>query len=46
MHEEPKIKTIRNHEYGYPSDEDFFLKVVYASRKKYIRNQRSHKIND
>lgn len=39
MLEEPKIKNVRNHEYGYPSDEDFFLKVVDASRKKYIRNQ-------
>ena len=41
-----KIKTIRRHGYGYPDDEYFFLKVIDASRKKYIRNQRSHKIND
>jgi transposase len=41
-----KIKTIRSHGYGYPDDEYFFLKVIDASRKKYVRNQRSHKIND
>ncbi|MBQ3775904.1 MAG: transposase, partial [Ruminobacter sp.] len=41
-----KIKTIRRHGYGYPDDEYFFLKVIDASWKKYIRNQRSHKIND
>ena len=41
-----KIKNIRSHGYGYPDDEYFFLKVIDASRKKYVRNQRSHKIND
>ena len=42
----PKIKTLRRHGYGYPDDEYFFLKIIDVSRKKYIRNQRSHKIND
>ena len=41
-----KIKTLRRHGYGYPDDEYFFLKVINVSRKRYIRNQRSHKIND
>lgn len=41
-----KIKTLRRHGYGYPDDEYFFLKVIDVSRKKYVRNQRSHKIND
>ena len=31
---------------SYPDDEYFFLKVMDVSRKKYNRNQRSHKIND
>ena len=41
-----KIKTIRSHGYAYPDNEYFFLKVIDASRKKYVRNQRTHKIND
>ena len=41
-----KIKTLRSHGCGYPDDECLFLKVIDASRKKYVRNQRSHKIND
>ena len=41
-----KIKTLRRHGYGYPDDEYFFLKVMDVSRKKYVRNQRSHKISD
>ena len=41
-----KIKTMRRHGYGYPDDEYFFLKVMDVSRKKYVRNQRSHKISD
>ncbi len=41
-----KIKTLRRHGYGYPDDEYFFLKVIDVSWRKYIRNQRSHKIND
>ncbi len=28
------------------NDKYFFLKVIDSSRKKYVRNQRSHKIND
>lgn len=34
-----KIKNIRSLGYGYPDDEYFFLKVIDASRKKYVRNQ-------
>ena len=41
-----KIKTLRRHGYGYPDDEYFFLKIMDASRKEYIRNQPSHKICD
>ena len=41
-----KIKTLRRHGYGYPDDEYFFLKIMDMSRKKYIRNQPSHKICD
>lgn len=41
-----KIKTIRRQGYGYPDDEYFFLKLFDASRRKYVRNERSHKICD
>jgi len=41
-----RIKTLRRHGYGYPDDEYFFLKVIDMSRKKYVRNQPSHKICD
>ena len=41
-----KIKTLRRHGYGYPDDEYFFLKIIDASRRKYVRNQSSHKICD
>ena len=41
-----KIKTLRRHGYGYPDDEYFFLKIMDASRKAYVRNQPSHKICD
>ena len=41
-----KIKTLRRHGYGYPDDEYFFLKIMDISRKKYVRNQPSHKICD
>lgn len=41
-----KIKTLRRHGYGYPDDEYFFLKIMDMSRKKYVRNQPSHKICD
>ena len=34
-----KINTIRSHGYGYPDDEYFYLKVIDANRKKYVRNQ-------
>ena len=41
-----KIKTLRRHGYGYPDDEYFFLKIKDMSRKKYIRNEPSHRIYD
>lgn len=41
-----KIKTIRRQGYGYPDDDYFFLKLFDASRKTYVRNQKSHKIYD
>jgi len=41
-----KIKTLRRHGYGYPDDEYFFLKIMDKSRKKYVRNQSSHRICD
>ena len=41
-----KIKTLRRHGYGYPDDEYFFLKIMDRSRKKYIRNEPSHRIYD
>lgn len=41
-----RIKTLRRQGYGYPDDEYFFLKLIDASRQNYIRNPKSHKIND
>ena len=41
-----KIKTLRRQGYGYPDDEYFFLKLLDMSRKKYVRNPKSHKICD
>jgi transposase len=41
-----KIKTLRRHGYGYPDDEYFFLKIIDMSRKKYVRNEPSHRIYD
>ena len=41
-----KIKTLRRHGYGYPDDEYFFLKIMDMSRRKYIRNEPSHRIYD
>ena len=41
-----KIKTIRRQCYGYPDDEYFFLKLFDISRRKYVRNIKSHKICD
>ena len=38
-----KIKTLRRQGYGYPDDEYFFLKIIDASRKDYVRNERSHR---
>lgn len=38
-----KIKTLRRHGYGYPDDEYFFLKIMDASRKAYVRNPPSHR---
>ena len=39
-----KIKVIRNQAYGISDDEYFFLKVMDASRRTYIRNPKSHKL--
>jgi len=36
--------VIRNQAYGLPGDEYFFLKVMDASRRTYIRNPKSHKL--
>jgi transposase len=41
-----KIKTLRRHGYGYPDDEYFFLKIIDMSRKKYVRNEPSHRMYD
>ena len=41
-----KIKTIRRQGYGYPDDDYFFLKIFDASRETYVRNPKSHKIQD
>ena len=41
-----KIKTLRRHGYGYPDDEYFFLKIMDASQKEYVRNQPSHRKSD
>ena len=41
-----KINTIRNNAYGYPDDDYFFLKVIDASYKPYVRNLQSHKISN
>ena len=40
-----KIKTVRKNAYGIPDDEYFFLKVIDASYKKYVRNPKTHKIS-
>jgi len=40
------IKTIRRQGYGYPDDDYFFLKIFDASRRTYVRNPKSHKIQD
>ena len=39
-----KIKVTRNQAYGIPDDEYFFLKVMDASRRPYVRNPKSHKL--
>jgi len=41
-----KIKVIRRKGYGYPDDEYFFLKIIDASHKEYVRNPKSHRICD
>ena len=41
-----KRRTLRRNGYGYPDDEYFFLKIMDMSRKKYVRNQSSHRISD
>lgn len=38
------IKTIRRIGYGYPDDDYFFLKIMDASRKPYVRNEKSNRI--
>ena len=40
-----KIKTVRRNAYGIPDDEYFFLKVIDASNKEYVRNPKTHKIS-
>ena len=40
------IKTIRRQGDGYPDDDYFFLKVFDASRRTYVANPKSHKIQD
>ncbi|MEG0513938.1 MAG: transposase, partial [Clostridia bacterium] len=40
-----KIKTLRRQAYGYPDDDYFFLKIMDASRKKYVRNPQSHQLS-
>ena len=39
-----KIKTIRRQAYGLPDDTYFFLKLIDASKREYVRNPVSHKI--
>ena len=31
---------------SYPDDEYFFLKIIDASRRKYVRNEPSHRKSD
>lgn len=38
------IKTIRRTGYGYPDDDYFFLKIMDASRRTYVRNDKSNRI--
>lgn len=40
-----KIKTLRRQAYGYLDDDYFFLKIMDASRKKYVRNPQSHQLS-
>lgn len=39
-----KIKTIRRQAYGLPDDTYFFLKLIDAGKREYVRNPVSHKI--
>ena len=39
-----KIKTLRRQGYGYPDDDYFFLKVIDASYRPYVRNHKSHRV--
>ena len=39
-----KIRTLRRQAYGIPDDEYFFLKVVDASYRPYVRNPKSHMV--
>jgi transposase len=36
------IKTLRRKSYGYRDTEYFFLKIMEASRKNYVRSYKSH----
>ncbi len=39
-----KIKTLHRQVSGFPNDEYFFLKLIDASRRGYVRNPVSHKL--
>lgn len=39
-----KIKVVRRIVYGFHDDEYFFLKVMDASRREYVRNPGSPKV--
>lgn len=39
-----KIKTLRRQAYGLPDNVYFFLKLIDASRREYVRNPASHKL--
>jgi len=41
-----KIKALRRQGYGYLDDNYFFLKILDASPKSYVRNPSSHNIGD
>ena len=39
-----KIKVVRRQAYGFPDDEYFFLKIIDASRRTYVRNPKAPKV--